>query len=459
MSERSQRGRIGLNMTEGSIFKVLLTFAIPILLTNMIQQLYNTVDLIIIGKFVGSQGTVGVSTGGDFINFVTMFSIGFSAAGQVYISQQVGAGDEQGLHKTIGTLLTLLMLMSVVFGAAGIIFAKPFLSMMNCPEEAMSQARDYMVITALGAPFIYGYNAVCGILRGMGESRRPMIFVIIAAVSNIFMDLLFVVVLKMEAAGTALATILAQFASFAAAFVFMYRHRDHFEFDFKPASFKIHKKPLGILLRLGIPRAIQSSLINISLLYISSQINSFGMVASATNSVGNKITRFSNIITQSIDTGASTMIGQNMGARKNDRAARTVHVALLISLIVAALNILIALFAPKFVFRIFTDDPAVIELGVTFMHISIITFILAALMGPYQAMIMGSGNASLGFLVGILDGVILRIGLSLLFTRVFNMGVLGFFYGNALPRLGPTIIGMVYFYTGAWKKRKLLTEW
>ncbi len=454
--ERKQK--IGLNMTEGSILKTLLVFAVPILLTNLIQQLYNTVDLIVIGKFVGNEGTVGVSTGGDLINFITMLSIGFSSAGQVYVSQQVGARDYDNLKKTIGTLLSVMMGASLVFAAVGAIVAEPFLRMMNCPEEAFSQAVDYMRITCIGAPFIYGYNAVCGILRGMGESKRPMIFVIIAAVSNIIMDLLFVVAFRMEAAGTALATVIAQFASFAAAFVFMYRKREHFDFDFKLSSFRIHKKPLLVLLRLGIPRALQSSLINVSLLFCSSRINAFGIIASATNSVGNKITRFANIITQSVDTGAATMIGQNLGARKNDRAKKTVHVALAIALGVAAVNSLAAIFAPRLIFSIFTNDPEVIEFGVTFMHISIITFILAAVMGPYQAMITGSGNASLGFLVGILDGVVLRIGLSLLFGELMGMGVVGYFYGNALPRLAPCIIGIIYFYTNAWEKRRLLTE-
>ncbi len=454
--ERKQK--IGLNMTEGSILKTLLVFAVPILLTNLIQQLYNTVDLIIIGKFVGNEGTVGVSTGGDLINFITMLSIGFSSAGQVYVSQQVGARDYDNLKKTIGTLLSVMMGASLVFAAVGAIVAEPFLRMMNCPEEAFSQAVDYMRITCIGAPFIYGYNAVCGILRGMGESKRPMIFVIIAAVSNIIMDLLFVVVFRMEAAGTALATVIAQFASFAAAFVFMYRKREHFDFDFKLSSFKVYKKPLLVLLRLGIPRALQSSLINVSLLFCSSRINAFGIIASATNSVGNKVTRFANIITQSVDTGAATMIGQNLGARKNDRAKKTVHVALAIALGVAAVNSLAAIFAPRLIFSIFTNDPEVIEFGVTFMRISIITFILAAVMGPYQAMITGSGNASLGFLVGILDGVVLRIGLSLLFGELMGMGVVGYFYGNALPRLAPCIIGIIYFYTNAWEKRRLLTE-
>ena len=445
-----------MNLAEGNIFSTLLRFSVPILFANLIQQLYNTVDLIIIGKYVGNIGTVGVSTGGDFINMLTMFAVGFSAAGQVYISQLVGAGEHEKAQRTIGTLLTLLIGSSFVIGMIGILAAEPFLKIMNCPEEAFEQAKSYMIITCAGAPFVFGYTAVCAILRGMGESRRPLLFVTVAAVSNIFMDLLFVVVLKMEAAGTAWATIIAQFASFLAAFIFMYRNRERFNFDFRLKNFAIRKEPLLVILRLGIPRSFQSALINVTLLYCTSNINSYGMIASATNSVGNKITRLSNIITLSIDTGASAMIGQSLGAGKYDRAHRTVHVALAIALAVAAINILAALVIPRQIFHIFTNEQDVIEFGVIFLRISCITFILASLMGPYQAMITGIGNASLGFIVGILDGVVLRLGISLILTRVFGMEALGFFYGNAFARLGPVIIGMVYFYSGAWRKRKLL---
>ncbi len=456
MAEARPRGRVGLDLTQGSILSTLLKFSIPILFANLIQQLYNTVDLIIIGKYVGSVGTVGVSTGGDFVNMLTMFAVGFSAAGQVYISQLVGANEHERANQTIGTLLTLLVGGSIIIGLIGVVLAAPFLRIMNCPEEALSEAKAYMIITCIGAPFVFGYTAICAILRGMGESKRPLLFVTIAAISNIFLDLFFVVYLDMGAAGTAWATILAQLASFIASVVFMYRNRDRFNFDFKLKSFAIRKEPLKVILKLGIPRSIQSAMINVTLLYCTSNINSYGMIASATNSVGNKITRFSNIITMSIDTGAAAMIGQSLGAGKYDRAGKTVHVALAFAMAMAAINCLAALTIPYQIYGIFTKDPEVIDFGVTFLKISCVTFITASLMGPYQAMISGVGNASLGFIVGILDGVVLRLGISLILTRVFGMGVLGFFYGNAFARLGPVIIGMIYFYSGAWKRRKLL---
>ena len=458
MDSGTQKKRVGRDLTQGSIVKTLLLFAVPILLTNIVQQLYNTVDLIIIGQFAGREGTVGTSTGGDLANLLTMLSIGFSAAGEVYIAQLAGAKEYEKLHKAMGTLLTLLMGVSVVAGIGGAVFSAPFLRMLNTPAEAFSQAQDYMIVTSLGMPFVFGYNAVCSIMRGMGESRRPLLFVSIAAVSNIFLDLFFVAVLDMKSLGTAIATVAAQFISFLASLIYMYRHQQQIGFEFKRSSFRIHKEALKVIIRLGIPRAAQTALINVSLLYCSSQINLFGAVASATNSVGNKVTRFTNIVTNSVDSGAASMIAQNLGARKPDRAKKVVYTALGVALLMMVLNVTLALTIPDKIFSIFSKDPEVIELGVTFMHISIWAFVLSAIMGPYSAMVTGSGNASLGFVTGVLDGVVLRIGLSILFAQVFHMGVIGYFYGNALPRIAPCTINLIYFYGGFWKRRRLLTE-
>lgn len=205
--------RIGTDMTEGPILKCLLLFVLPIVLTNLIQQVYSMVDLMVIGKFVGSEGTSGVSVGGEPADFLTPFATAFSTAGQIYIAQLAGAKKEKELKETIGSFLALMIAVSVCLTILVIGFSSPLLKLFNCPTEALSQARNYMIITALGFPFIFGYNAVCGLLRGMGESKRPLIFILCAATSNIFLDLLLVVVFKLEAAGTAIATVASQFAS------------------------------------------------------------------------------------------------------------------------------------------------------------------------------------------------------------------------------------------------------
>lgn len=221
MPETSARkGSVGINLTQGSIFALLVRFTIPLLLANFVQQLYNTVDMIVIGRYVGNVGTVGVSTGGDIAAMLTFVGTSLGTAGQIYIAQLAGAREEKAIKETIGTLISFSLLLSALFAVVCIVFCNQFLRWLNCPPEAMAQAQDYMGIVSLGLPFVFGYNAICGALRGMGESKRPLLFVIVAAAVNLLLDFLLVAVIPLEAAGTAIATVAGQFASFVASAVF-----------------------------------------------------------------------------------------------------------------------------------------------------------------------------------------------------------------------------------------------
>lgn len=447
-----------MDMTQGSIFPQLLRFSIPILLTNFIQQLYNAVDLAVIGQFAGNCGTVGVSTGGEIANLLTFVCVGLASAGEVYISQLVGIREHTKTRHAIGTLLTTMTGISLIFTVLSVIFCTPLLHLINCPEEAFTEARAYMIITAFGMPFVFIYNAVCSTLRGMGESKRPLEFIIISALSNIVLDLIFVAWLDLGTAGTAYATVIAQIACCGASILFFYKYRDAFHFDFCLKSFSIHQEQLRIILRLGIPKVIQQVCIHATQLFCNAQVNSYGIVASAVNSVGNKVVRLVNITVNSIDTGAAVMVGQNLSARRYDRVRNVVNWTLGLCGIICLLNCALALFAPSALFRIFSKDEAVIEYGATFMRIAICTFVLAVPQGAYGAVITGSGNARLSLIIGLTDGIILRLAISLFFSEVLRMGVAGYFYGNSLPRIAPALVGIWYFYSGKWESRKLLTE-
>ena len=453
-----KKDKVGINLTEGKILKTLLIFAIPIILTNLIQQFYSMVDLMIIGKYMGSEGTVGVSTGGELADMLMPIANAFAMAGQIYIAQLVGAKDEKRVKETIGTLLTLMMLVAIVCAVFGVFFHTDILRLLNCPSEAWEQAASYMIITALGVPFIFGYNAVCGVLRGMGESKRPLYFIMIAATVNIVMDILLVAVFRMEAAGTAIATILSQFGSFAAAFYYLYKHKEQFDFELKLSYFKIKWEPLKLILILGIPQMVRSSFVRFSMLWVNSNVNSYGLVISATNAVGNKINKFLEVFVSGVNTASGAAIGQNLGAKKIDRASKITWVTLACCLVLASVCAGIALFAPKALFAIFTPDQAVIDEGVIYMKIMIMHFFMSAITGTFQAMVTGCGFVSLGFLIGILDGVVCRIGFSLLFVNVFNQGAYGYWWGTAFARTLPGLLCFAYFMSGKWKTRKLLSD-
>jgi len=458
LTQAVQKGRIGTNLTEGPIMNKLLIFAFPIVLTNLVQQLYSMVDLIIIGQFVGNIGTVGVNTGGEMADLVTPVAMGFSTAGQIFIAQLFGAKEDTKIKKTVGTLLSFMLILSVVLSMAAVFCHTSVLKLLNCPAEAMGQAGSYMMITAIGYPFIFGYNAVCGILRGMGESRRPLFFILVAAVVNIVLDLLLVVVFHMEAAGTAIATAVSQMGAFFAAFLFMWEKREKFDFELKLSYFKLDKDILKVLIRLGIPQVVRSMFVRFGMLWVNSSANAYGLVVSATNSVGNKLQKFLEVFVQGIDTASASMVGQNLGARKVDRAGKTTLCTVVAALGCAAVSAMLCLFFPHQIFGIFTKDEAVIALGAVFLRIFILHFFASAITGSFQAMVTGCGFVELGFILGLLDGLICKIGFSLLFMYVFHMGYLGLWWGVACSRILPGCICVGYYLSGRWKTRKLLTE-
>lgn len=457
-SAMSKGGRVGTNLTEGPIMRTLLIFAIPIVLTSLIQQLYSLVDVMVIGQFVGNIGTIGVNTGGEIADLVTPVAMGFSTAGQIYIAQLSGAGDEHRIKRTVGTLLSFMLLTSIILAVGTIAFSIPLLHLLNCPEEAMGQAQSYMIITAMGMPFIFGYNAVVGILRGMGESKRPLIFIIVAAVINLVLDVLLVAVFKLEAAGTAIATAASQFGSFAAACVFLMKKRDRFDFELKLSYFKMDRHILWVLVKLGIPQVARSSMVRLSMLWVNSTANSYGMLVSTTNGVGNKLQKFLEVFIQGVDSASAAMVGQNLGAKKVDRAGKITLHTLAATWVCASVVTVLCLVCPQQIFSLFTKDPEVKLLGATFLQIMIIHFFASATVGSFQAMVTGCGFVSLGFAIGILDGVVCKVGLSMLFVYVFDMGYLGLFWGVACSRILPAILCGAYYFSGKWKTRKLLTE-
>lgn len=458
MSLAVNQKKVGTNLTEGSILKGLLIFAIPIVLANLLQQLYSLVDLIVIGKYVGNIGTVGVNTGGELADLVTPVAMGFSTAGQIYIAQLFGAKQEDKIKKTVGTLLTFMFGISILLAALVIVFNDPLLNLLNCPHEALQQAKSYMIITAIGFPCIFGYNAVCGILRGMGESKRPLFFICVAASINLVLDIILVSVFKMEAAGTAIATVASQMGSFLAAFYFMYQKKEQFDFELKLSYFKIDMECMKVLFRLGIPQVVRSMFVRFGMLWVNSNVNAYGLVASSTNSIGNKLQKFLEVFIQGIDTASASMIGQNLGAKKIDRAKKTIYWTVASVLVCATLSATVCLVMPKTIFGFFTSDSEVLELGKTFLRIFIIHFYASAITGSFQSMVTGSGFVELGFIIGILDGLVCKIGFGLLFMNFFEPGYIGIWLGVSCSRILPGMISIIYFYSGKWKTRKLLTE-
>jgi putative MATE family efflux protein len=450
--------KLSKDFTKGSIPRQLILFALPFMASNALQVLYSTIDMIIVGKYVGTGGLAAVSQSSQIVNFATMICLGFSNAGQVLIAQALGAKKTKQMNDVVGTLTGFVLSLSVILGTLILIARHGILSLINVPAEAYGMAVDYLVICALGLLFTAGYNMVSAVLRGMGDAKSPFIFIGIASVINLVLDILFTGVLGLGVAGAAWATIIGQAASFLFSLVYLYKKKEAFGFTFERDNFIPRKKYVGMIVSLGTPMAIQSGFINISMLFVNSLINSAGVVASATFGVGVRIDDIINKISQGVQYAAMPMISQNIGAGDKERAKRVVYNAWIVSIAMTAVFMLLYLLIGKQMFMLFSSDAAVHDMSATFIRAILWMFPAFAIMRGTGAFIQGIGNAKLGMVLAILDGVALRIGLSWLFGVALNMGFYGFVLGYGLAPYGYAIPSLIYFLAGKWQKKKSLAE-
>lgn len=446
--------RVTKDLNHGSVTVTMLLFALPLLGASLVQMFYNTADMIIVGQFVGRNGLGSVSIGGDILHFIAFVSLGFCSAGQVIISQFVGAGMKEKVGKIIGTMFSFIFLAATALGGTVLFFRKEILSWINTPEELFADTENYLIICMLGIIFIFGYNVVSAILRGMGDSRHPLIFVAITATLNVILDLVLVIFFDMGICGVALATVISQFICLVISMFFMWRNRKEFGFDFKLRSFAIKKESLAPLLKLGIPMMLQSASISFSMIFVDSWINSYGVTVIAMNGIGNKTAMLVNVVNLSLALAASPMVGQAIGAGKYERVPKIIGVSTTVNMSISIAASILVVLAPRWVFGIFTDNAEVLDLSVSYVPVMLVLLLGSALRPPMNALINGSGNFKLNLAVGLLDGFIMRIGLSLLLGLSCGFGVFGFWYGRSIAGLAPFLVGIVYYISGKWKTRK-----
>lgn len=447
------------DLTKGSVPRQLIRFSVPFVLANLLQFLYNIVDMIIVGQFVGSAGLSAVSIGAEFMHFLTFIAVGFAQAGQILIAQTIGNGKkDDSLSRIIGNLFTFVLGLSLIVTFVSVLFPRSFAVIMNTPQESLTETVRYCTVCGAGMFFVYGYNTVSNIMQGMGDSKHPLLFVAVAAGLNLVLDLLFVGVFRLAAFGAALATVLGQAFSFIVSMIFLYRRREAFGFDFRPKSFRPEKRIIASIVKLGIPITLQSIAISVSIMYVTACINVYGVAYSAVNGVSSKISQLCNIVTVSLRASGAAMTGQNFGAERHDRVASIFWYVLMLSVGFAALLTVIVLLFPTQIFRLFTDDPAVLVISMEVVPVIIVNFFGAASRTPVSSLINGIGFAGMNFVMGIMDGVVVRIGLAVLMGRVLGMGVHGYWYGSAIAGYMFFIVVFPYFLSGRWKHRKTLVE-
>ena len=446
------------DFTKDNITPQLIKFAFPLFCANLLQVVYNMVDMVVVGNVIGKAGISSVAVGGDIAAFMTFVAMGFANAGQVIIAKYIGAGKREKIGRFVGTMGGFLFLCAIVVSLIAFVFRVQILDLMNTPPEAYDGAMSYSVISMAGLVFVYGYNAVSAILRGMGDSKHPFVFIAIAAILNVILDLIFVAGFGMGAGGAALATVISQAISFISCTIFLIIKHSEFELNVKFKDFIVpDKQMLGALVKLGVPMAIKSASIQFSKLFVNSWINGYGVAVSAFSGIANKIASVTNMISLAIGTASATMVGQNIASGQHKRVKRIMLTVAVIALSVSVIfSVIICLF-PNQVFSLFTseEDSEVLEIAAGYIPIAVLLFFGSGARTIMNGLLNGSGDYKINFVTAILDGIILRIGLSLLFGVALGMDHYGFWLGDALAGFTPFWIGLVYYFSGRWKKQQI----
>lgn len=432
----------------------MLSFSLPFMVSNALQVAYTIIDMIVVGNVLGSAGLSAVATAGQVASFMTLTCIGFSMGGQVLISQLIGAGKKDEINGAVGTLFTITAVIGIVATLTGMFFCRGILRLLDTPAISFEPAVDYLFISSAGMLFSYGYNMVSSVLRGMGNSKQPCLYIIIAGLTNIALDILFVVVLHWGTAGAALATVTGQGVSFIWSVVYLARNRKSFGFDFKPRSFLPDRSAAVSLLKLGIPFALRSASVNLSMMYVTSLVNSVSVEASAVFGTGLRVNDIPDKISLAVNYSVSTLTGQNFAAGNIERTKKAVYRGWLYSFAVYAFFAALFLVDIEGMFRLFTKEQGVLLLAPVFMRTVIWGFPAMAVMRGTNGFIQGIGNSGLSLAFALIDGFVLRIGFCRLLGDFFDLGLFGFFLGYGIAPYGTAIPGVIYLFCGSWKKRR-----
>ena len=350
MSNTPKNATLIQDFTTGNITNQLLKFSAPLFLANLLQIVYNMVDMVIVSYVVGKTGLSAVAVGGDVSSFLTFISMGFSSATQIIIAQRVGAGRKDELGRFIGTTFQFLFSCAIAMSVICFVLRRQILNVLNTPVESFEQALGYSTVCIAGLIFIYGYNAVSAVLRGLGDSKHPLLFVAIAAGLNVVLDLVFVVKFNWGATGAALATVISQAVSFICCVVFLWKNRSKLGFEVQLDYFlHIDRAMLKPLVNLGIPLALRLAAIQFSRLFVSSWINSYGVAVSAMAGIGSKIFNISSLFSNAVNAAGSSMVGQNIGAGNFDRVPKILRSAFaIVGSIALVLSALVVFFPIRY---------------------------------------------------------------------------------------------------------------
>ena len=438
------------NMSEGGVLKNLILFSIPFLISNLLQSLYNVADMLIVGHFSGMESMSGVNIGGQVTFILTHIIVGLCAGASVLIGQYIGAGNKVALKRVTATIFSLLLLMAAVITVVTLFFKGAILDLIETPAASYDESNSYLTITLSGLVFIFGYNALAAILRGMGDSKTPMYFVTIACVINVLLDLYLVAGLGWAAKGAAVATVISQGLSMLLCILYM--KRKDFQFDFKASSFIIDRQQLRQIFRIGLPSSVQNGVVSSSFLFLNFVVNIVGGVsASAAVGAVGKFNSFVFMPTIAISMSLATICAQNIGAGRMDRAIRACKYGTVIAVCVNyAFFALMQLF-PEGVMALFGDNPQVIADGAEYLRSFSYDFLFLPFVFCLNGFYMGGGHTKFTLVTTLLSSVLLRMPVCYFLGVTKQLGLRGVGLGAPAASFGACILVVAFLVSGRWK--------
>ena len=440
-------------MTEGSIVKQLILFALPLLIGNLFQQLYNTVDSIVVGNYVSKTALAAVGSTDSIINTIIGFFSGLSTGAGVVISHNFGSRDDEALHRTVHTTIALTLILSVFFTIAGLVLSPFFLRMMATPDDVFPESSQYLRIYFAGVSGLMLYNMGSGILRAVGDSTRPLYILIVCAITNIVLDLVFVLIFRLGVSGVAYATIISQWISAILVLFILTKETHSYKLTWRDLC--IDKTTTLSILRIGFPAGLQMAVTSFSNVFVQSYINYFGSSCMAGWTTYGKLDKFCLLPIQSIGLSITTFVGQNLGAGKTERAKKGTTTALFIAIGAALLLMFpVIVFAPLLA-SLFNKDPEVMNYGVRFIRLMMPFYIAVSFNQIYANALRGSGNSTAPMIIMMGSFIVFRQIYLFIISRCLNTitaVALGYPFGWILCSL---LLFIYYHKVGLHSKKQI----
>lgn len=440
------------DLTEGNEGKLILNFTMPMLLGNVFQQMYNVVDSIIIGKFLGKEALAAVGASFPLIFTLIAFIIGITIGSTVVISQYFGAKEMGKVKRAIDTLYIFMFIASIALTVLGIFFSDDIFRLISLPDDVIPLAVDYFNVYAIGFVFFFGFQGTSAIMRGLGDSKTPLYFLILSTIINIGLDLFFVLVMGWGVKGVAAATVISQIGAFLS--IVIYLNKYHSFLDFSPLKMKFDWELFNKSLKIGLPSGVQMTFVSVGFLALYRIVNVFGTPTIAAYSIAMRIDSFASLPAMNFSSALSTFVGHNIGANKFERIGRGLWATLkMTAIITIAVTLLSVVFAKPLLY-LFTNDAEVVDIGVHYLYIVSPFYLLFSSMFVLMGVLRGAGDTIMPMIFTIISLWIVRVPASYYLSQ--EIGVNGIWWGIPVAWAIGMGASLWYYSTGKWKTKAIV---